>query len=90
MQHCRRHDESYGISYNELRELWLADSRVSPSHTFVYPEKPYYDSHCLNKDVPALLSFCKDNQISTPLMKSVYEINAVNKIVNKDIDLVGC
>ena len=81
---------SYGISYNELRELWLADSRVSPSHTFVYPEKPYYDSHCLNKDVPALLSFCKDHQISTPLMKSVYEINAVNKIVNKDIDLVGC
>jgi UDP-glucose 6-dehydrogenase len=47
--------EGYGISYAKLRELFIADPRVNPSHTFVYDECPYYDSHCLNKDIPAIV-----------------------------------
>ena len=42
------------VRYEELRELFLLDPRVGPSHTFVYRDRPYWDSHCLNKDVPAL------------------------------------
>ena len=64
---------SFGISYPELRELWLADTRVSPSHTYVYPDKPYFDSHCLNKDIPALIAMCK-GKVDTPLMQSVLDI----------------
>ena len=45
---CQKHN----ISYEELRELFILDNRVNPSHTFVYEDKPYWDSHCLNKDVP--------------------------------------
>ena len=63
----------FGVNYNELRECWLADKRVSPSHTLVYSDKPYYDSHCLNKDIPALLWMCKD--MNVPLMTSVDKIN---------------
>ena len=70
---------NFGISYSELRELWLADSRVSPSHTLVYEDKPYYDSHCLNKDIPALISFCEKKNIKTPLMKEVEYINKARK-----------
>ena len=70
---------NFGISYSELRELWLADSRVSPSHTLVYEDKPYYDSHCLNKDIPALISFCENKNIKTPLMKEVEYINKTRK-----------
>lgn len=40
------------LNYEELRELFILDPRVNPSHTFVYEETPYWDSHCLNKDVP--------------------------------------
>ena len=40
------------ISYEELRELFVLDERVGNSHTFVYRNSPYWDSHCLNKDVP--------------------------------------
>lgn len=40
------------ISYEELRELFILDPRVNSSHTFVYKDKPFWDSHCLNKDVP--------------------------------------
>lgn len=47
---CKRID----IKYEDLRELFLLDPRVNRSHTFVYPESPYWDSHCLNKDVPAI------------------------------------
>ena len=42
----------HGISYEELRELFILDERVGKSHTFVYEESPYWNSHCLNKDVP--------------------------------------
>lgn len=43
-----------GVDYEELRELFVLDPRVEPSHTFVYDDHPYWDSHCLNKDVPAI------------------------------------
>lgn len=60
------------VNYEELRELFILDPRVSPSHTFVYDEKPYYDSHCLNKDIPAIADFA-----DAELLK--YIINFNNK-----------
>ena len=47
---CKKH----GLSYEELRELFILDKRMGDSHTFVYEDKPYWDSHCLNKDVPSI------------------------------------
>ena len=43
--------KKHGISYEELRELFILDKRLGESHTFVYKDSPYWDSHCLNKDV---------------------------------------
>ena len=43
--------EKTGVCYEELRELFTLDPRVEASHTFVYRDRPYWDSHCLNKDV---------------------------------------
>lgn len=74
--------ERFGINYEELRECFIADERVNPSHTFVYKDKPYYDSHCLNKDIPALISFCENNGIQSDLMKSVHNINQKKKTQN--------
>ena len=62
--------EDAGIPYEELRELFVLDERVGKSHTYVYREHPYYDSHCLNKDVPAVA-----NQFDMKFLKSVIEIN---------------
>lgn len=45
---------TFGLNYDELRELFLLDERVGKSHTFVYKDHPYWDSHCLNKDVPCI------------------------------------
>ena len=71
--------EKFGIDYNKLRMCWIADERVSPSHTYVYPEQPFYNSHCLNKDIPALIKFCDENDIDTPLMDSIDKINKDRK-----------
>ena len=72
--------KALGVDYCKLRECWLADPRVSPSHTFVYNDTPYYDSHCLNKDIPALISFTGH---LSPLMQAVNKINKERKEENK-------
>ena len=67
--------EQIGVNYEELRELFIKDPRVDPSHTFVYKDKPYYDSHCLNKDVSALAEFTNNE-----FLKMVIEINDKEKL----------
>lgn len=42
------------VRYEELRELFIRDPRVNPSHTFMYRDAPYWQSHCLDKDVRAI------------------------------------
>ncbi|MEI3535580.1 MAG: hypothetical protein V8R16_02215 [Bacilli bacterium] len=68
--------KKFNVNYQELRELFIADERISPSHTFVYKDKPFYDSHCFNKDVPALVYFAKEEAY---LMSTVNEINIRKK-----------
>lgn len=67
-----------GVDYNDLRECFVLDERLGESHTYINPEQPYYDSHCLNKDIPGLISFCK-GKVSTPIMDSVNKINLKKK-----------
>lgn len=43
-----------GVDYAELRELFILDPRVNPSHTFVFDDQPYWDTPCLNNDVTAI------------------------------------
>ena len=62
--------EKAGIYYEDVRQLFTADPRVSPSHTFVYRDHPFYKSHCLDKDVPSIA-----NQFDMKLLKSVIQIN---------------
>lgn len=61
-----------GIDYEILRELFVLDPRVNPSHTFVYRDHPYYKSHCLDKDVPSIA-----HQFDMPLLKKIIEINKI-------------
>lgn len=66
--------ESFNLNYEELRELFILDPRVNPSHTFVYRDHPYWDTHCLNKDVP----YIADNE-NAQLLKSIIEFNNKQK-----------
>lgn len=52
------------------------DERMGDSHTYVDSKRPYYDSHCLNKDIPALVN----QSDKALLMKSCMNINLKKKI----------
>lgn len=60
----------YGVSYPEMRELLLEDERFSRAHTFVYDERPYWQSHCFDKDLAALVSIA-----DAPLIEDVIRYN---------------
>jgi len=70
---------TFGVDYRELREGWLLDPRMSPSHTFVYPDHPYWDSHCLNKDVPALIYHSRKAGYWPQLLEAMTNYNEDSK-----------
>ena len=63
--------EAFGRDYDQVREMFLLDPRVNRSHTFVYREHPFYDSHCLNKDIPAIISASKKAGYFPALLETV-------------------
>lgn len=67
--------ENENIDYNELRELWLLDPRINRSHTFVYKDSPFYNSHCLNKDIPAIIEDSISKGYKPLLLDAMEEIN---------------
>jgi len=71
--------EHMGISYPDLREIFVLDERMGDSHTLIRKDQPYFDSHCLNKDVPGLIKQTHDAK----LMSAVYEINKDRKKIYK-------
>ena len=65
--------QAYGVNFNELRELWLADERIGRSHTIVTEERGY-QGRCLPKDMAALLHAAK--QVGgAPLLEAVDRYN---------------
>ena len=68
------------MEYEDVRNIFIKDSRINASLTFVYEETPYYDSHCFNKDIPAF-----NAQFNLPLMCAVERINTdmKNAVLNR-------
>jgi UDPglucose 6-dehydrogenase len=64
-----------GVNYSDLREAWLLDPRIGRSHTYVFADTPYYESKCLDKDIPAIISYANKVGIDMKLMKSVVSTN---------------
>jgi UDPglucose 6-dehydrogenase len=64
---------AYGVDYNELREVWLADERVGRSHTMVTEERGYR-GRCLPKDMAAIIHAAKTVG-GAPLLEAVDRYN---------------
>ncbi|MFA6135236.1 MAG: hypothetical protein WC869_14580 [Phycisphaerae bacterium] len=67
---------SFGVDYNELRETWLADPRISRDHTFVYPDNRGFSGKCLPKDTSAIIAAAHREGFIPRLLQSVMEVNA--------------
>lgn len=66
---------AHGVDYNELREIWLADPRISRDHTFVYPDNRGFSGKCLPKDVSAIIASAKARGAKPSLLEAVMAIN---------------
>lgn len=66
--------EELGVDYEQVREIFTADPRINPSHTFVYADTPYWKSHCLDKDVTAIAG-----AYNAPLLNAVIDFNEACK-----------
>lgn len=66
-----------GVDWHELRELWLADPRVSRSHTYVYPDNRGYGGKCLPKDTANLIAWAAREGRRALLMEAVTDVNFV-------------
>ena len=71
------------VDYNELREIWLADPRISRDHTFVYPDKRGFSGKCLPKDCNAIIKSCEQRGYEPKFMKACLAINDQFRKLNK-------
>lgn len=67
--------EALGVDYNELRELWLADPRISRDHTFVFPDNRGFSGKCLPKDVSAIIAASRKRGHAPRLLEAIMDIN---------------
>jgi UDPglucose 6-dehydrogenase len=64
-----------GVDYHELRELWLADPRITRSHTYVYPENRGFGGKCLPKDTANLCAWARQRGRPATLVEAVRAYN---------------
>ena len=76
--------KALGVEYNELRELWLADTRISRDHTFVYPEQRGFSGKCLPKDLAAIIARAAEAGYDASFLKAVEAVNEDFKAASAD------
>jgi UDPglucose 6-dehydrogenase len=74
--------QAHGVDFNLLREIWLADPRISRDHTFVYPGERGFSGKCLPKDVSAIVRSCLDRGYEPRLLRATLEINEQFRALN--------
>jgi UDPglucose 6-dehydrogenase len=67
--------DAFDVDYNELREIWLADPRISRDHTFVYPDNRGFSGKCLPKDVTAIITAARQRGHVSRLLEAIMDIN---------------
>jgi len=76
--------KTHGVDFNVLRELWLADTRISRDHTFVYPDNRGFSGKCLPKDCNAIVYSSRQRGYEPKFMAACLKINDELRAFNKD------
>ena len=74
---------AHGVDFHKLRELWLADTRISRDHTFVYPENRGFSGKCLPKDCNAIVKSSEQRGYVPKFMKACLALNDEFQAMNK-------
>jgi len=79
------------INYEEIRNMMLADNRISNSHTMV----PGFDNYrgfggkCLPKDLSAFIEWCKSREIDCSMFEAAQEVNERVREYKDWLDIKG-
>jgi UDPglucose 6-dehydrogenase len=74
---------AHGVDFNQLRELWLADTRISRDHTFCYPDNRGFSGKCLPKDCNAIVHSSRQMGYEPEFMAACLKINDKFRAVSK-------
>ena len=67
--------QAHGVDFNHLREVWLADTRISRDHTFCYPNARGFSGKCLPKDCNAIVQSSLARGYTPKFMQATLKIN---------------
>jgi len=68
--------KTYAVDFEEVREGFLMDPRMSPYWSIVYPHKRgFSNSHCIKKDMTNLLKSCEDRGYNPKFIEAILENN---------------
>ncbi len=67
--------KAHGVDFNLLREIWLADTRISRDHTFVIPDARGFSGKCLPKDCNAIVQSSLKHDYTPRFMQACLAIN---------------
>ena len=76
--------KAHGVDFNLLREMWLADTRISRDHTFVYADNRGFCGKCLPKDCNAIVKSCEQRGYDPKFMKACLALNEEVRALNKE------
>ncbi len=75
--------ENIGVSYEDLRDMWLADCRIGNSHTDIpgHDGQRGYGGKCFPKDVQAFIKWAEDYEMELDMCRAAEKVNSrVRKI----------
>jgi len=75
--------KAHGVDFNVLREAWLADTRISRDHTFVYPDNRGFSGKCLPKDCNAILYSSRQHGYQPKFLEACLAINEEFRRLNR-------
>ena len=80
-----------GISYNELRNMFLADARIGNSHVDVpgHDNQRGYGLKCLPKDIQAFIKWAESEGLKLDMCKAADKVNERVRTVKDWLDIKG-
>lgn len=75
--------KAHGVDFNVLREMWLADTRISRDHTFAIPDARGFSGKCLPKDCNAIVQSSIKHGYTPKFMQACLAVNDEFQALNQ-------
>ena len=83
--------KNIGVSYEDLRDMWLADCRIGNSHTDIpgHDGQRGYGGKCFPKDVQAFIKWAEDYEMELDMCRAAEKVNSRVRKIKDWLDIKG-